>query len=236
MSEGDASAKWDPGTSMEALWDRLAKENAVSAICYRATPEWFEESGQRDGKYLAELIYFFFEDPVSVTVLDIGGGTGRTAKYLAPVVGTYHLLDVSGEMLRQAADRMPMMTKSGKVVLVKGSGHSLEAVADGSIQFAFAHMVFQHMDREVTLRYLRDLPRVLADDGVAWLQLPAMRYPQRFDEADRGDWPANFRRWYPGEFLEVCLRSGLSVIAADCDALEVIVAKCPVVPWLGGGD
>lgn len=227
----DPQAPYHQAMPMRDLWNRLARENPVSAIRYHATPEWFEEAGRRDAAYLLGLVP---RPAAEATVLDIGGGIGRVAKYLAPQVRRYYLLDVSEEMLCRARERMPVMTQGGKVIAVLGEGQSLSGIPDSDVDFAFSHMVFQHIDREVVLLYLLDLARVLSPRGVAWLQVPAMRYPERFEDAARGDWPANFRRWHPGEFLEVCVRCGLSVLAADCDGMEVLVAKAPEIRWMGG--
>jgi len=204
---------------MGDLWDDLAQENARSAILYHATPEWFEESGRRDAEGLYRIMARLHvtrpcQDAGNRTILDLGGGIGRIALYLSPVAGRYYLLDVSREMLRQAR---AWLDGQENVSLVQGDGFTLAGVPDDSVDFAFSIMVFQHMDREVCVRYLMDLRRVLAQHGYAYLGVPMMEYPTRFAEAERGDWPANFRRWHPGEFLEVCARLGYAILEADCD-------------------
>lgn len=228
------TTRYDPNRPPGDLWDDLAKLNAKSAILYHATDEFFEESGRRDAEYLEELCFTLSRSRamgggMEFNVLDIGGGIGRIAKHLAPLVSHYYLLDASIEMLTRA--RVYLGDAVGNVTLFHGNGIDLFGVPDASIDFAFTSMVFQHLDREIVVRYLMDLPRVLKADGAAWLQVPAMSYPERFEDAQRGDWPANYRRWYPGEFLEVCIRCGLSVVAADLSAMEVVVRRAPDLTW-----
>jgi SAM-dependent methyltransferase len=214
------------------LWDDLAEENARSAILYHATEEDFERTGKEDAEYLLSLMRARWPGRVTTTrtVLDIGGGIGRVAKHLSHHVGSYLLLDASGVMLKQAAE---FLRDCPRICLFQGDHIDLAGIETQSVDFAFSLMVFQHLDRELVVRQLLDLTRVLKADGFAWIQVPAMKYPERFEEVRRGDWPANYRRWHPGEFLEVCLRCGLSVIAADLDRMEVVVEVAPSMTWMG---
>ena len=221
---------YHPNTTPGEVWDKLAAENAVSAICYHHSPELFEVKGKVEASYFRELVASYMTVG-EATVLDIGGGIGRIARYLAPEVKEYVLLDVSGEMLRQAEERLRGEAAFDKLRFVKGNGTDLGEIPEGTIDFALSYLTFQHCDREVTVHYLRELARVLKPEGRAWIQVPPMAYPERFEDADRRDWPVNLRRWYPGEFLEVCLRCGLSVLAADCVGIEVLVRRTRRVAW-----
>jgi hypothetical protein len=162
------------------------------------------------------------------------------AKHLAPHVERYHLLDVSAQMLRKAKEHLGDLIvdgHKGKVELHKGDGYNLLPHRGGpleaaTIDFAFCDLVLQHIDQEVALWYLMQLRVILADRAWLWLQVPAMRYPERFDEAKRGDWPANLHRWRPGDLLEAAVRLGWRVIAADLDSIQLVLEN-GVRPWEG---
>jgi len=235
MSLEDKRPTWSPAAEPKEVWNRLARENAISAQCHHFTTEQFEAAGKRDAEQLLEIMRCAFwytgsvEPPSETAVLDVGGGTGRIARYLAPKIGSYTLLDVSEEMLLQARERLETIEN---ITFMLGDGHSLCQLTDESVGFILSYQVLQHCDREVTVSYLREIRRVLRTRGAAWLQVPPMRYPERFADCDRGDWPANMRRWYAGEFLEVCARVGLSVLAADCDDIQVLLGKASAPEWL----
>ena len=224
-----AGPEWRPDHRMKDTWNRQAEVNAVSAVCYHATPEQFEESGRQSASYLRKVIAASLlakQRKVSaLTVLDLGGGMGRIAKYLAPLVGEYLLLDVSTVMLEKAKERMPEAVAAGRVKLLESDGYSLKGVPDRSIDFAFSTICFQHMDREVAVSYLQELRRVMNLRAWAWLEFLPMGYPERFEDIARGDWPANLRRWQPGELLEVCVRCGFSVVAAKPDGLYLLLEQ-----------
>lgn len=236
--------KPDPPKAMSDFWDERAAENAISAICYHATPAEFEKRGKHDAEYLARVMSHAPQalaggDISGMTVLDIGGGIGRIAKWLAPQVRDYHLLDVSAEMLSQAREYLGDLVgaqKSPAVHLHKGDGYHI-GLPRRSVNFAFCDLVLQHMDQEVAVNYLLELRQVLGPNCWAFVHVPAQRYPDRFLEAARGDWPGNLHRWPPGDFLEMVVRLGWQVIAADLASMQFVLQNPPAVlqaqtaPW-----
>ena len=223
---------------MGPFWDERARENSTSAISYHATEEDFERYGQGEAVYLRKLMEASARerrigaDSTGRTdnpfagwrILDVGGGKGRVAKYLAPHVGTYHLLDVSEEMLRQAKERMADLGDRVQYHHTDGIHYPPEIV-DDSLDFAFSDLCFQHIDREIVVYHLQEIHRRLKPGAWFWLQVPPQRYPERLEEARRGDWPAHLHRWQPGDLLEVVVRIGYRVIAADLDSIQIILAK-----------
>lgn len=88
------------------------------------------------------------------------------------------------------------------------------------------------MDREVAISYLIELRRALADGGCCWFYVPAMSYPERFEEAQRGDWPANLHRWHFGDLAEACVRLGYRILSAAPDVIEIVIQKAERLPQL----
>jgi SAM-dependent methyltransferase len=235
---------WHPERSYADTWNDLARENAVSAVCWRMTEAQLDESGRIEAAWLWGLLHQCAAasgaasswEACNLAVLDIGGGIGRIAKHLAPRVREYHLLDVSQEMLDRAAARCAAVTgeggvRTGDLHFHLGNGYDLSPIDSDRIDFALSEMCFQHCDREVVVSYLLEVRRVLRRRGWAYLQVPPMEYPARLEEARRGDWPANFRRWHAGEFCEVAVRCGLSVLAANPEGGEYLLGKGVDVNW-----
>lgn len=221
---------------MGRFWDGRAAENARSAICYHATEDDFERYGRDEAEYLLDLMRASVIDRHLDTgiasdegidcwqILDVGGGIGRVAMYLAPEVHAYHLLDCSAEMLRQGRERLGHLGQQVRFHHMDGI-HYPDIIIPNSLDFAFCDLVFQHIDREIVVYHLMQILRRLRPGAWFWLQIPAQRYPHRLEEAVRGDWPAHLHRWQPGDFLEVAVRIGYRVIGADLDSMQIILAK-----------
>jgi len=154
---------------MKEHWNLRAKENARY---YIATTQWeteeeFEASGARDVR-----LFFHGVEPLlhpRAVVLDIGCGIGRMDRYVAPRVGRLIALDVSGEMLARARARLAHLPN---VSFVEGDGRTLRPIADASIDLVFSHIVFQHLPRDVTGSYFREVARVLRPGGSFLFQVP----------------------------------------------------------------
>ena len=90
-------------------WDQRARENARYYVA-TGTTNWTDEEFFASGeKTVAEQILNDTENifqgklPSKMRVLEIGCGAGRVTRALANVFGEVHAVDVSGEMVRQAA-------------------------------------------------------------------------------------------------------------------------------------
>lgn len=143
-------------------WDARARENAryhIASAAWR-TEEEFEQSGARD----AELFFLGIEELVrpDAVVLDLGCGIGRMDRYLAPRVKRLVGLDVSGEMVRQARQRLAGV---GNVEFVEGDGASLAPLSDATFDLVFSYLTFQHLPDAIFAQYIREMPRVLKPGG-----------------------------------------------------------------------
>jgi SAM-dependent methyltransferase len=165
---------------MRRFWNARAREDAF----------YFVDTRQRYGDpeperfWQAEELVDYFLDGLQAriapgdSVLEIGCGLGRITRVLAARAAAVLALDVSDEMLRRAAELNPEL---GNVRWLLGDGVTLAPLANESIDACVSIVVLQHVSREVTLGYVRELGRVLRTGGWAALQVsddPAIHRPR----------------------------------------------------------
>jgi SAM-dependent methyltransferase len=89
-------------------------------------------------------------------------------KPLAPRFGEIHGVDVSDEMVRLARERLRGIPHAH---VHATNGAELPQFADSSFDLVYSYAVFQHIpSRDVVIRYLEEIHRVLKRDGIARLQ------------------------------------------------------------------
>jgi len=149
-------------------WDERARENAryyIATAAWRTDAE-FEQSGARD----AALFFSGLEELLrpETVALDIGCGVGRMDRYVAPRVKRLVGLDISGEMVRQARQRLAGVAN---VEFLEGDGASLRGLADATFDLAFSYLTFQHLPDLIFAQYLFETPRVLRPGGAFVFQI-----------------------------------------------------------------
>ena len=160
---------------MKEDWDKRAREDAryyVYSARRGQTEDEFDSSGKLS---VEELVVKDLatvaggRDPKSMTMLEIGCGLGRMTRYLAGVFGEVHGVDVSGEMIRRARERL---RSAANVRLYENNGRDLSMFPDAMFDFAFSFIVFQHIpSKDVVLSYIREAHRVLKPGGVFKFQV-----------------------------------------------------------------
>jgi SAM-dependent methyltransferase len=146
-------------------WDQRARENARYYV-NTATMEWTDEEFFASGEgTVAEQI---LNDTWNICqgkptdemrVLEIGCGAGRVTRALANLFGEVHAVDVSGEMVRQAA--LALRDRSNAFVY-QNNGKDLTVVPELPFDFAFSSIVFQHIpSRDIIENYVREVHRLL---------------------------------------------------------------------------
>ena len=152
---------------MRKDWEIRARENAPFYICTTAaeSPEAFAASGEKD---LSEQVIDGLPVSRSWRVLEIGCGIGRLAKPLSARVERVVGVDLSEEMIRRGRE---YCADRPNVELHRTDG-SLGFLEDGSFDFVFSHIVFQHVPRKAYVeRYLRDANRLLKPGGILRVQV-----------------------------------------------------------------
>lgn len=150
---------------MRADWDQRARENArhyVNTANTRWTDDEFFASGETTvaEEILTDMGNICQGKPAGgMRVLEIGCGAGRVTRALAKLFGEVHAVDVSGEMVRQAALALHAYPNAH---VYQNNGKDLTVVPEREFDFAFSSIVFQHIpSREVIENYVREVHRLL---------------------------------------------------------------------------
>ena len=164
---------------MRSDWDARAKENARHYIATAQT-DWEDEAYFESGRANVhnEVLTDMGNvaqgmDPKDMTVLEIGCGSGRLTRALAEVFGQVYAVDISGEMIQRAKESLRALPNAQPF---QNNGADLQVLnpvlADGSVDFAFSYIVFQHIpSAEVILSYVREVFRFLKPGGLFKFQV-----------------------------------------------------------------
>ncbi|NDJ10292.1 MAG: class I SAM-dependent methyltransferase [Acidobacteriia bacterium] len=160
---------------MRRDWDERAKENARHYVATAQT-DWSDdayfESGRQNVHH--EILTDMGnvcqgQDPKTMTVLEIGCGSGRITRALSENFGEVYAVDVSGEMIRRASEALKDRTN---VHLSQNNGQDLAVLGDVRVDFAFTYIVFQHIpSRAVICNYVREVGRLLKPGGLFKFQV-----------------------------------------------------------------
>ncbi|MCB9898001.1 MAG: class I SAM-dependent methyltransferase [Planctomycetes bacterium] len=104
-------------------------------------------------------------------VLEIGCGSGRLARQIAPQVKSYSGFDIAPGMVEAAEARLDDVPNARVVV---GHGDAIpDALDDRAYDVVFSHAVLIHCPLDIVVAYVRDALRLLAPGGRLRLQLRA---------------------------------------------------------------
>jgi ubiquinone/menaquinone biosynthesis C-methylase UbiE len=139
-------------------WEDLAKKDA-NYYCWTRKENVDEEALDDSGKQDYE---FFIEDIKRGGVaLELGCGVGRITKFLGEDFEKVYGVDISGEMVRKAKERITQ----DKFLFLENNGKDIP-LEDNSVDFVLAWAVFQHMPSdEVIRRNFQEVNRVLKPGG-----------------------------------------------------------------------
>jgi SAM-dependent methyltransferase len=188
---------------MRGDWDLRARENAMYYIdCGHGEDSGtFWESGVAD---VERLVLRGVELGPGASVLEIGCGMGRL---LRPFVGRASRIigfDISGEMIARARQSLPAVPQ----VELHATDGSLRPVADGTVDFVYSFIVFQHIPIKAAIeRYVREARRVLRPGGLFRFQIDG-RLPDARVRLD--SW--NGVRWGADEVASLIAAAGLRVL------------------------
>jgi ubiquinone/menaquinone biosynthesis C-methylase UbiE len=221
MAIGEAIRRWRSGYGR--LWLPRSEQEARRQILNDDDPEAFERSGREAAEALAAGF------GPGDTVLDLGCGVGRVARYAAPGCRTLWAVDASPLMLRYARRRMAGIPN---VRYARCRGTTVPDVPDGAIDFAYSLLTLQHLEREDAFLLLRELRRMVRPGGTIHVTFPNLlsdTYLAAFvayaDEGRSGN-RARARFYTPPEVERILPAAGLTVSAIDAGV--EIAATCRV--------
>ena len=192
-------------------WEALAAdpETEIKYIYTDAELD-FRASGKRDYEKLIRDDFYirqFLSPYQNKNVLEIGCGTGRMTEFIAAEFNQIYATDISGEMIRKGQERLPDI-KNIKWIETDG----LELPENIQVDLVFSYIVLQHCSKEIVQANLKGIRRILADTGIAKIQVRGI--PIRQDMWYSGDW------FEPEEIKGRVHAAGLEVIDTWHDPIE----------------
>jgi ubiquinone/menaquinone biosynthesis C-methylase UbiE len=177
--------------AMKRDWDERALKDAkwfINSLRLGQSEEEFDQSGvvEIERLVLADLpLLAQWRDPKSLRVLEIGCGAGRMTKHLARVFGEVAGVDVSGEMIRQARERLARIANAR---LYETSGVDFAIFPDEEFDLILSAYVFQHVpSAEIIASNLQEAWRVLKPGGVFKFQTNGVT-AATFEQAEKDTW------------------------------------------------
>jgi SAM-dependent methyltransferase len=159
-----------------ALRRRLAPEQAWD-LRARLAPDWYatltttgQQSYESAVPDLTEILDGLDRAWLQQAhVLEVGCGPGRLLAHIAPLVTSVSGVDISGEMITLARERLRPWPN---VTVAKNDGRTLAAFPDGAFDFVYSVNVFQHIpDRTWIESYMSEIHRVLRSGGQTTIQM-----------------------------------------------------------------
>ena len=106
--------------------------------------------------------------------LDLGCGIGRAAKWVAHSVKEYYGVDLSTEMIEKAEE---IFKNYKNVHFFANNGIDLKLFEDNKFDVVNVCLLFQHLTKENTLNYIKEVYRVLKKGGIFLANnIPVIRY------------------------------------------------------------
>lgn len=176
---------------MKRDWNQRAQENSkwyINTVRLDQTEDEFDATGlgEINSLILPELVLMTGRhDPGELKFLEIGCGIGRMTKHLASIFGEVHSTDVSGEMVRQARQRLGHLPN---VHLHETSGVDFAALPNDYFDVAFSAYVFQHVPSKTVIESnIRDAYRVVKPGGIVRVHTNGVE-AQSYAEAEKNTW------------------------------------------------
>lgn len=161
----DTRRFWDATSPFEARYRRICSSPRFDATTDESVLAdlWDEETQAALPRILKGIT------PGSDwTCLEIGCGIGRLMKPLAARCGYVIGVDLSERMVTWSRS---YLANTPNVDVRLNDGRTLSGVADGSVDFVYSHLAFQHITLfEVVESYLREIARVLKPSGCCRIQ------------------------------------------------------------------
>ncbi|MFN0109845.1 MAG: class I SAM-dependent methyltransferase [Blastocatellia bacterium] len=219
LTTEQAQQPQDFSSLMKDEWDDRARQDAkwfINTLRLQQSEEEFDQTGAFEVHRLVMVdlpLVTGRRDPKTLRVLEIGCGAGRMTKHLATFFGEVTGVDVSGEMIRQARERLAGFAN---VQLHETTGVDFPMLADESFDLILSAYVFQHVPSAAVIRSnLDDGWRTLKPGGVFRFQTNAI--------TALGLGSLEKDTWTGAEFPEVRLRQ--FAVEKDAQLISIVGAE-----------
>jgi SAM-dependent methyltransferase len=205
------------GAASEGVWASSGLRNLLNAERVRqALPELAPGAAYYapEQPFLDALLKCLGSE---ATVLDLGCGSGRIARHVAPHVRHVVCADVSRLMINRA--RANLAAHSNIDYRLVG-GRRLDGLATATFDVVYAHAVFFLFDLVPALGILDEVSRVLRPGGAAVISIKTIDHPLRAAEAltdarlamRRGRGAGRFRPYTTAQFEAMFELVGMPVV------------------------
>jgi len=151
-------------------------------------------------------------------VLELGPGTGRYTRHVLPRCREMILVDYSTLVCGWLRE---YLRGRGQFRVQQIDKPTLSGVADGSVDFAFANGVFEHIDLDDTDVFLQEFHRVLKPSGALWFNFNTLMSPGGLrwfqqEEVKPGD-RRLFRFYHPDLLKRMAEMRGFTKVSVTTD-------------------
>ena len=159
-------------SSMDQFWDKRAADDPYHWVMTEKHG-WEEDEYYNTGKEHVETLVLPFirehnKSPSDLSILDIGCGTGRMAKFLADHFHTVIGTDVSKEMIDKAQEDHADLN----IEFLVTTGRDLQQIASNSLDVCFSFATLQHVSRKSwVIAHFAEIHRILKDGGHAKIEV-----------------------------------------------------------------
>jgi SAM-dependent methyltransferase len=151
-------------------WEAMAKDDAMWAILTNNN-KWDVDNFFATGQVFIKTTMDYFKSlKININYgdcLDFGCGIGRLTQPLAEWFERVVGVDISNEMILQAHKFNKYPTRLRYLQNTENL-----PFADHSFDYVQSHIVLQHIDYALSMRYLEEFARVLRPGGILYFQLP----------------------------------------------------------------
>jgi ubiquinone/menaquinone biosynthesis C-methylase UbiE len=128
--------------------------------------EWSSEWGGLFMQWYVALLPRIYKFIPAQTILEIGAGQGRFAKYLKEYTENLILVDLSETCIETCKVRF---SEDTNIQYFVNDGKSLDMIADDSVDFVFSHDALVFTEEPDLNEYIRQLAQKLKKNGAAFI-------------------------------------------------------------------
>lgn len=159
---------WNDLARLDAMWSILSNRKTKYG---RWSKENFMQTGSLEVNHLLSKIKELGFPKKHRLALDFGCGIGRVSRYLAQHFELVVGVDISFVMLEKARN---INKGQSNLAFVQTGDPALSCFPPASFDLIYCSRVLQHMpSKELASQYLSSLARLLATEGLLYVQMPA---------------------------------------------------------------